>query len=170
MESDESLHAVLEYCHGLPEERHKAGDVLISEGPATGRMFILKHGAIEILRGDTTVAAVDEPGAIFGEMAALLGTGHSATVRAATEASLYRIENARAFLKQHPEIVFHVAVILARRLQDSTIYLADFKRQFGGRSDHFALVDEVLDTLIQRQSKKKTGGSRLRGGADPRLP
>jgi hypothetical protein len=59
-------------------------------------------------------------------------------------------------------------VILARRLQDSTTYLADFKRQFGGRSDHFALVDEVLETLVQRQSaKKKPGGSRLK--SDPRL-
>ena len=116
-----------------------------------------------------SVAASDEPGAIFGEMSALLGTGHSATVRAATDAKVYRIDDARSFLKQHPEIVFHVAVILARRLQDSTIYLADFKRQFGGRSDHFALVDEVLSALIQRQSKNKAvGGSRLK--SDPRLP
>ncbi len=170
MENDDSLHAVLAYCEGLPEERHAAGDVLIPEGPATGRMFILKEGAIEILRDGTTVAAIDEPGAIFGEMSALLGGGHSATVRAATAASLYRIEHARTFLKQRPEIGFHVAVILARRLSDATIYLADFKKQFGGRSDHFALVDEVLEALVQRQSKRKTGGSRLRGGVDPRLP
>lgn len=167
MENDDALHAVLEYCDHLPVEEHAAGDVLIPEGPATGRMYILVEGAIEVLHGDQTVAGIDEPGAIFGEMAALLGTGHSATVRAATAARLHRIENAREFLKDHPEIVFHVAVILARRLQDSTIYLADFKRQFGGRSDHFALVDEVLDTLIQRQSKRRKAGSQLK--ADPRL-
>jgi CRP/FNR family cyclic AMP-dependent transcriptional regulator len=168
MDNDDSLHAVLEYCKGLPLERHAAGDVLIAEGPATGRMFILSSGAIEILRDGTTVAAIDEPGAIFGEMSALLGGGHSATVRAATDAVVYRIEDAQAFLKQKPEIGFHVAVILARRLSDATIYLADFKRQFGGRSDHFALVDEVLETLVQRQSaKKKPGGSRLK--SDPRL-
>ncbi len=154
MESDESLHAVLEYCHGLPEEPHKVGDVLISEGPSTGRMFILKHGAIEILHDGTTVAAIDEPGAIFGEMSALLGTDHTATVRAATDASVYRIEGARQFLKQRPEIGFHVAVILARRLSDATVYLSDYKRQFAGNPDHFPLVDEVLEILVQRQSRK----------------
>jgi CRP-like cAMP-binding protein len=171
MENEDSLNAVLTYCEGLPEERHAAGDVLIPEGPATGRMYILREGAIEILRDGTTVAAIDEPGAIFGEMSALLGGGHTATVRAATAATLFRIEDARAFLKQRPEIGFHVAVILARRLSDATIYLADFKKQFGGRSDHFALVDEVLEALVQRQSKRKSGGgSRLKGGVDPRLP
>lgn len=169
MENDDALHAVLDFCNDLPVETHAAGDVLLPEGPATGRMYILVEGAIEIRRGEETVAAIDQPGAIFGEMAALLGGGHTATVRAATEARLYRIEDARSFLKQHPEIVFHVAVILARRLQDSTIYLADFKRQFGGRSDHFALVDEVLDTLVQRQAARKPagGGSQLK--SDPRL-
>lgn len=167
MENDDSLHAVLDFCEGLPKERHARGEVLIAEGPGSGRMFILVEGAVEILRGGETVAAIDEPGAIFGEMSVLLGTGHSADVRAATDVTVYRIEDARAFLKQRPEIGFHVAVILARRLQDSTTYLADFKRQFGGRPDHFALVDEVLQQLVQRQSARKSGGSRLK--SDPRL-
>jgi CRP-like cAMP-binding protein len=162
MENEESLNAVLAHCEGLPEERHAAGDVLIEEGTATGRLFILKEGVIEILREGTTVAAVDEPGAIFGEMSALLGGNHSATVRAATGASLYRIEDARAFLKQRPEIGFHVAVILARKLSDATIYLADFKRQFGGSSDHFPLVDEVLEALVKRQSRRKPSSPGLK--------
>jgi CRP-like cAMP-binding protein len=171
MENNDSLHAVLEFCEGLPKESHAAGDVLIAEGPRTGRMYILVDGAIEIKRGDTTVAAIDEPGAIFGEMSALLGGNHSATVSAATDATVYRIDDATKFLKGRPEIGFHVAVILARRLQDATTYLADFKQQFGGRSDHFALVDEVLSTLVQRQAaRKKSTGSRIpRGGVDPRL-
>ena len=145
---------MLEYCQGLPEEERAAGEVLLPEGPGTGRMFILKRGAIEILHDGATVAAIDEPGAIFGEMSALLGTGHTATVRAATDATVYRMENAREFLRQRPEIGFHVAVILARRLSDATIYLSDYKRQYAGRPDHFPLVDEVLEILIQRQSKK----------------
>jgi CRP-like cAMP-binding protein len=167
MENEESLHAVLAYCEGLPDERHAAGEVLIEEGKATGRLFILKEGVIEIQRDGTTVAAVDEPGAIFGEMSALLGGKHTATVRAATTARLYRIEDARAFLKQQPEIGFHVAVILARKLADATIYLADFKRQFGGNSDHFPLVDEVLEALVKRQSKRKPAGSGSRTAGEP---
>jgi CRP/FNR family cyclic AMP-dependent transcriptional regulator len=157
MKNEAALHAVLEFCEGLPEEKHKAGDVLLEEGKSTGRMFILKQGAIEIRRGGTTVAAIDEPGAIFGEMSALLGISHTATVRAATDAVVYRIDDARQLIAKHPEVMLHVAVILARRLQDSTIYLTDYKRTFAGNPDHFPLVDEVLEALIERQTTRMGG-------------
>ena len=60
-----------------------------------------------------------------------------------------------------------MARILARRLVDATTYLADFKRQFAHRSDHFAMVDEVLDALVQRQRPTVAGGSALK--SDSRL-
>jgi CRP/FNR family cyclic AMP-dependent transcriptional regulator len=167
MKNEAALHAVLEFCEGLPEVGVKAGDVLLEEGQSTGRMYILRQGAIEILRGGETVAAIDEPGAIFGEMSALLGVSHTATVRAATDALVYRIDDSRQLMSLHPEIVFHVAVILARRLQDSTIYLTDYKRTFSGNPDHFPLVDEVLDALTERQLARMSAKSKLRG---PRTP
>ena len=162
MKNEAALHAVLEYCEGLPEQGLKAGEVLLVEGQSTGRLYILREGAIEIRRGDETVAAIDEPGAIFGEMSALLGVSHTATVRAATSAVVYRIDDARQLMTLHPEIVFHIAVILARRLQDSTIYLTDYKRTFAGNPDHFPLVDEVLEALTERQLAKMSGNSKLR--------
>lgn len=167
MDVDGSLKAVFAYCDGLPEARFAAGEVMIPEGPSTGLMFILAAGTVEIVRGETPVAEIAEPGAIFGEMAALLQTTHSATVRAASEVTAYRIDDARAFLQNRPEIVFHVACILAGRLNDATAYLADFKRQFSDRSDHFALVDEVMETLVQKQKRPASGGSQLK--SDPRL-
>jgi CRP/FNR family cyclic AMP-dependent transcriptional regulator len=162
-----SLRAVLAYCDGLPEVRFKPGDVLIPEGPSTGLMFILAAGSIEIVRGETPVAEIHDPGAIFGEMAALLQATHSATVRAASDVVAFRIDDARAFLQNRPEIVFHVACILAQRLNDATAYLADFKAQFADRSDHFGLVDEVMEALVQKQRRPATGGSQLK--SDPRL-
>ncbi|MFY8031185.1 MAG: cyclic nucleotide-binding domain-containing protein [Devosia sp.] len=167
MAGDGSMRAVLDYCHGLPLVRFAQHEVLIAEGPATGRMFILATGAIEVLRGQTMVAEVAEPGAIFGEISALLGGDHSATVRAASEVTAYRIDDATAFMRNGNEIVFHVAKILAGRLRDATTYLADFKRQFAGRTDHFGLVDEVLEALVQRQSPSVTTGSTRT--SDPRL-
>lgn len=158
MENDDSLHAVLAHCEHLPRERHKAGTVLLAAGPGTGRMYILVSGAMEVLHEDQTVAAIDEPGAVFGEMSALLGTGHVASVRAATDVTVYRIDDARAFLRENPEIGLHIAVILARRLHDSSIYLADYKRQYANDPDHFPLVDEVLEILVQRQSRRRKGG------------
>jgi CRP-like cAMP-binding protein len=159
--------AVLAICDGLPEMRFAPGNTLVQEGPGSGRMFILKSGEVEVLRGETVVSSSHEPGAIFGEMSVLLHTGHGATVRAVDDVVAYHIEDARTFLQKHPEIMFHVAVILAQRLQDATAYLADFKQQFANRNDHFGLVDEVLEALVQRQKPSGPRGSQLK--SDPRL-
>ena len=117
---------------------------------------------VEVLRGETQVADIAMPGAIFGEIAALLGGPHTATVRAVTDVTAFRIENARSTLMDHKELSFHVSTVLARRLTDATIYLADLKRQFADRADHFGMVDQVLDTLVQRQRPAVTAGSDLK--------
>jgi CRP-like cAMP-binding protein len=158
---------VLAYCDGFPLDRFKPGDVLIPEGPGLDRMYVLAVGEVEVLRGDTQVADIAIPGAIFGEIAALLGGPHTATVRAVTDVTAFRIENARSTLMDHKELSFHVSTVLARRLTDATIYLADLKRQFADRADHFGMVDQVLDTLVQRQRPAVTAGSDLK--SDSRL-
>lgn len=165
--NDTSLRAVLRSCVGMPEEVFEPGAVLIPEGPSLDRMFILVRGEVEVRRGEVSVAEVQEPGAIFGEMAALLGIGHSATVRAVTQTTVHRIDDAGSFLQHHQEIAFHVARILARRLFDATTYLADIKRQFAHQSDHLGMVDEVLDALVQRQRPATPVGPSLK--SDPRL-
>jgi CRP/FNR family transcriptional regulator, cyclic AMP receptor protein len=162
MDDDGSMQAVLAYCDGFPLDRFKPGDVLIAEGPPSDRMYILAVGEVEVLRGDTQVADTSIPGAIFGEIAALLGGPHTATVRAVTDTTAFRIEGARALLQSHREISFHVSTILARRLTDATGYLADIKRQFAHRADHFAMLDEVLDALTQRQRPAVVAGSTIK--------
>jgi CRP/FNR family transcriptional regulator, cyclic AMP receptor protein len=162
MDYDGSIGAVLAYCDGFPLDRFKPGDVLIPEGPGTDRMYILAVGEVEVLRGETQVADVAMPGAIFGEIAALLDGPHTATVRAVTEVTAFRIENARNLLMSHREISFHVSTILARRLTDATAYLADLKRQFAHRADHLGMVDEVLDALVQRQRPAVNAGPTIK--------
>jgi len=167
MDVGDSLRSILSYCDELPEQRFAAGEVILPEGPSTNRMYILAGGDIEVLRGDTVVAEIHDPGAVFGEMSAFLGADHTATVRAASDVIAFRIDDARAYMQSHPEIVFHVACILAGRLQQATTYLADVKRQFAGHDDHFGMVDEVLEALVQRQRPKVSVGSEL--VSDPRL-
>lgn len=162
-----SMQAVLGYTEDLPKLRYDTGDILITEGPASGVLYILVEGAVEVLRGDVRVSLVDEPGAVFGEISALLGSAHSATVRALEPSIVHRIEDAESFLQLRPEIVFHVARILARRLIDATTYLADIKHQFADRSDHLGMVDEVLEALVNQQQSAAPTGSALK--SDPRL-
>ena len=53
-----------------------------------------------MLRGDTQVAEINAPGAVFGEMSALLGIHHTATVRVVKPVVAYLIEDADAFLRK----------------------------------------------------------------------
>jgi len=159
MDYDGSIGAVLAYCDAFPQDKFKAGEVLIPEGPATDRMYILAVGEVEVVRGDTQVASTSMPGAIFGEISALLGGPHIATVRALADTKAFRIENARDLLLNSREISFHVSTILARRLTDATAYLADLKHQFADRTDHFGMVDQVLDALVQRQRPAVEAGA-----------
>jgi CRP-like cAMP-binding protein len=97
---------------------------------------------------------VREPGAVFGEIAVLLDTGHSADVRAAEPSALYVIENPREYLREHPDFHLHVSELIARRLGALVKYLADVKQQYEGH-DHLGMVDQVLETLVHRQPRKR---------------
>jgi CRP-like cAMP-binding protein len=158
---------VLDLCADLPVVRYGAGEVMIAEGPASDRLLILVSGGAEVLRGTTQISETSEPGAIFGEISALLGGPHTATVRAVTVVEARELKGARAALKRETPLTWFVARLLAQRLVDATGYLADIKRQFADRTDHLGMVDEVLDTLIQRQRPAVAAGSELK--ADPRL-
>jgi CRP-like cAMP-binding protein len=151
----------------LPLRTFEAGAVLLDEGPATGRIYVLASGEVEIAKGETSVARIVEPGSIFGEISALLGVGHSATVRAATVATAYEIVDAARFLDNSPELMRSVANLLARRLIDATTYLTDLKHQYSDREDHFVMVDQILEALVHQQDAQavpvvaKSGDSRL---------
>lgn len=158
---------VLDLCADLPVVHFAPGDVMIAEGPASGRLLVLMSGSVEVLRGTTQIAEASEPGAIFGEISALLGGPHTATVRAVTDVEARELAGAAAALKRETPLTWFVARLLAQRLADATGYLADIKRQFADRRDHLGMVDQVLDTLIQRQRPTVAAGSTLK--SDPRL-
>ena len=76
------MRAVLEHCVGGQETSLPADALLIREGETTGRLYVLLSGRLDVLKGETVVATVTQPGAILGEMSVLLGQPHTATVRA----------------------------------------------------------------------------------------
>ena len=164
---DHRLMAVLTHCGQLPVLEFAPGGVVIPEGPNLGRMYVLVSGEVEILRGETQVAHVGVPGAVFGEIAALIGGPHTATVRALAPSRLHVIADVETELRANKELALHIARILARRLVEATTYLADVKAQFAHRQDHFGMVDEVLDALVHHPGTARTAGSSL--DSDPRL-
>jgi CRP-like cAMP-binding protein len=106
------------------------------------------------VKDDVTVASASEPGAIFGDLSALLGIPHTATVRAVRASTFHVVPNPRAFLEQNPSACLHLCELLARRLDAVNKYLVDVKQQFAGH-DHLGLVDSVLDTLMHRHPRQR---------------
>ena len=100
-------------------------------------------------------------------MSILLGLPHTATVSAFAAIVAHEIENADAFLRSHPAIAYHIARLLAQRVNAATTYLVDLKRQFEGQSKHLGMVGEVLESLIHQQDDEFTPGSDRQ--ADPRM-
>jgi CRP-like cAMP-binding protein len=67
----------------LPLATYKAGETVLVAGSKTGRLLILKRGAVTIVKEAIEIAKVAEPGAVFGELSALLDQPHTADVQTA---------------------------------------------------------------------------------------
>jgi CRP-like cAMP-binding protein len=151
---------------GLPEAHFASDDCLIQEGRPGGKLYVLISGEVVVLKGETEVARVSDPGSIFGEMSALLDLPYSATVRAIGPVRAHLSENAAEFIAANPAVALHTARILAQRLHAATAYLADVKSQFADQKNHFAMMDRILDTLMQRQASRVPQAT---AKPDPRL-
>jgi CRP-like cAMP-binding protein len=153
------MKSLLEACPQTPPRRIPAGTVLLNQGERTGRLYVLVSGRIEILRGDSQVAILAEPGAAVGEMSLLLDLPHTATARALGDIEVHVFEDGQAFFREHPAASYIVAVLLAQRLNAATTYLVDLKRQFAGTDNHLEMVGDVLESLIYQQRRKVRPGS-----------
>ena len=83
----------------LPLATYQAGETVLAAGSRTGQLLILSKGAVAIVKDATEIAKVTEPGAVFGELSALLDQPHTADVRA-LEPSQFHVANAAALLMQ----------------------------------------------------------------------
>ena len=153
---------ILDFCQGREAKSFKPGDVLIAEGGQEGKLFVLIDGQVEVLRKETQVSYIDEPGSIFGEMSVLLDMPYSATVKALSDVKAYVIDDAFGFLKDHPEAALELATLLARRLYYTTAYLVDLQQQAAGRRQDLDVVDRILGSLFQSPGEAAKAGKKKR--------
>src|SRR5579885_1618834 len=109
----------------LPVGSFGAGETVVAEGSKTGRLLILKNGAVSIVKGGIEIAKVAEPGAVFGELSALLDEPHTADVRALEDCEFHVAESGR--LLADPAALLYVTMILARRLDLANRGLIELK-------------------------------------------
>jgi CRP/FNR family cyclic AMP-dependent transcriptional regulator len=161
------MRAVLDYCSGAVQRNVSAGTLILHEGSTTGHLFVLIEGKLEVVKGDSVVASIVEPGAVVGEMSVLLDQPHTATVRAASNSTIYEFSDAGSFLRDQPAVALLIARLLAQRLNVATTYLADVMHQYAGHGDHLAMVGEILQNMINLPPIKVSPGSDRQ--SDPRM-
>jgi CRP-like cAMP-binding protein len=142
----------------LPEIAFDAGAAVVREGGTEGALWVLVRGRLAVRKGRTLVNTVSEPGALIGEISALLGLPYGATVEAVEPSLLRHAVDGRALLASHPDITRLVAIGLAERLNFVTTYLADLKQQYGD-APGLAMASDVLNQLARRSGPPARPGS-----------
>jgi CRP-like cAMP-binding protein len=138
---------VLAKLSSLPVEVYEPGDLVLATGGITGKLLILKQGAVEVVRDGMRLAEVSEPGAVFGELALLLGRPHTADVRA-LELSTFHIADGRSFLQVDPTAALYVAVVLAGRLDLVNRYLIEARSQLRP-AERGSALDRMIDNIAE---------------------
>src|SRR6516164_3206815 len=110
---------------GAPTRNYEAGDVIFSEGDQARELYIVKSGTVEVRLGNRLLDTLPEL-SIFGEMALIDRSPRSATVVAATDATIVPVgEKQFLFLvSRTPFFALNVMRVLAQRLRvaNSVVY------------------------------------------------
>jgi len=110
----------------LPLATYQAGETVLAAGSRSGRLLILRNGAVAIIKDAIEIAKVVEPGAVFGELSALLDQPHTADVRA-LETSQFHVADAANLLSQDSIAIIYIAQVLAGRLDGANRALIELK-------------------------------------------
>ena len=150
------------------------GDILFSEAQEPDALYIVISGRIAIANksvdGRESVVALMEDGDLFGEMGLFDGLGRSAEARALEPSKVAEIPYApvKKVYEDHPDLLWRVVDMLARRLRSMDEALADSvfldvtgrtaKRllELAGDSDEFTLP------ITQEELSGMVGASRER--------
>lgn len=113
----------------LPEIDLPEGEKILHESKAGGKVYVLIRGSVRVENGGTTICTVNKPGAVFGEMSALLRQNHVATVVVDEPSRFYVVEDLEALVNAHPEISFELLKIMAERLQGMNAAVRRMRRK-----------------------------------------
>jgi Cyclic nucleotide-binding domain len=111
---------LFEILSTLPRRDFAAAETVIAEDSATGMPFFLIDGEVEVSKGEVPLASTSEPGSVFGEMSALPGTSHRASVRAVEPSSCYVVEDGRQTFSLSSRLVVGVRMMYSDPLADDS--------------------------------------------------
>ena len=157
------MEALLDLAARFPSRSLGSGEVLIAEGDAGGRLFVLLDGALRVEKSGIAIASIATPGGCVGELSSLLDIPATADVVASEASTVAVVEDAERVLAAEPDLVLTLARLLASRVQSMTTYLADLQLQYADNEGGLGMVGAVLGTLMY----KPDGRSELGSERDP---
>jgi CRP-like cAMP-binding protein len=138
---------MLQQLSSLPLEVHRPGSVVLAAGATTGKLLVLKEGAVEIRLDGVRIAEVGDPGAVFGEVGLLLGQPHTADVLA-LQTSTFHVVDGGTFLRVNPNAALYVAMVLAHRLDAVNRYLVEARGSLEPAA-HGRVFDEMVENISE---------------------
>lgn len=115
----------------LVQRRYTRGQVLFHMGDEGGNLYMIRKGRVKVTipssDGEEMILALLGPGEILGEISLIDGKPRSATVQAMkdTEAMCLYREDFLEVLQGRFDMVLHVLAILAGRLRQTDVLLAE---------------------------------------------
>jgi CRP-like cAMP-binding protein len=129
----------------LPVKTFEAGQTVIAAGSATGQLFILKQGLVEVVKDGQQIAKISEPGAVFGELALILDKPHTADVKT-LERSDFHVVKASSLLTENVSALLYVSAILAKRLDAANDLIVEIKGELA-EENRPGVIRKALDKL-----------------------
>ena len=139
--------------------RLRTGTTTLIEGQVSGQVLFLLQGHVRACStapdGRESLLAIRRPGDLIGELSALDGRPHSATVSAmeAVEAVVVPASSFRTYLRTHGDAAFAVLDLITDRLRDS-----DRKRAEFGSMDAAGRVAARLAELAEQHGEATAKG------------
>jgi CRP/FNR family transcriptional regulator, cyclic AMP receptor protein len=129
----------------LPLANYEAGDIVLTAGSITGRLLILKEGAVVVVKEGVEIGEITTQGAVFGELSVLLDRPHTADV-VAVKASQFYVVNAASPFMQDPVVLLYVAAVLAGRLDRANKAVIHLKGQIED-GESFFVIGKTVQTI-----------------------
>ncbi len=139
---------------------YAAGEPVFIEGDESQDLYILISGRITVFKGETPLAEIGEPGALFGEMSFLLRHKRTATVRAHTTVTAVRIpcDRINEFLEEFPSVASKLSIELAQRLYETTTILHGLREFCDLLPDAVVLTSDQFRVLAWNKAAEKLYG------------
>lgn len=142
-------------------KQFKKDQIILSEGaPASNEIYYLYRGTALAEHGENVIGKI-EAGEFFGEMAALLQTPRTATVRAITDCVVFVFEgladqNLYDLIQHDPKIVRKLIETLALRLLETSRRHAEEVTKLGNVANkHYQTISGALYALERIREKYK---------------